>query len=108
MRLHFLLLVAGCLGISAEVRADQPPRSGAVARPRAEQRATRLGLVGSVYIVGNEATPQDVILYQVDLSPGKPFTDADLRRFEKNLVRLSWLFVVDGKDRPKVELKDPD
>ncbi len=108
MRLHFLLLVAGCLGIAAEVRADQPPRSGHAARAAADQRPTRLGLVGSVYIIGNEATPQDVILDQVDLSPGQPFTDADLRRFEKNLARLSWLFVVDGKDRPIVWVKYSD
>jgi hypothetical protein len=59
-------------------------------------------------IVGNESTPQLAILREVHLCPGAEFTDADLRRIENNLSRLSWLFDVDKPNRPRVRVDHPE
>jgi outer membrane protein assembly factor BamA len=91
MRLRLFLVAAICLS--------------AVASGTAEQPSSR---VRSVMVVGNESTPQTAILREVPLYPGAEFTDADLRRIEKNLARLSWLFDVDRPNRPKVWVSHPE
>jgi outer membrane protein assembly factor BamA len=45
---------------------------------------------GTIYIVGNDVTRQDVILKQLPpgLASGKPLRSADLRAAERNLIKL--------------------
>lgn len=59
--------------------------------------------VGQIVIVGNDRTPQNVILRQIPFSPGQIISDADLRKAEANLARIN-LF----DDGSMVEVLDPD
>jgi len=71
----------------------------------ATQKAT---FVGQVWVLGNEATPQNVILRRVPLYPGQRFTQADLRVAERKLARL-WCYVfAKGEQRPTVTAIDRD
>jgi outer membrane protein assembly factor BamA len=49
--------------------------------------------VGQIFIIGNEVTPQDVILGQLQLYPGQVLTSADLRSAERQLIWLNLLGV---------------
>jgi tetratricopeptide (TPR) repeat protein len=59
--------------------------------------------VGQIVIVGNERTPQNVILQSIPFSPGQIISDTDLRRAEANLAKLD---IFD--DGSMVEVLDPD
>ena len=59
--------------------------------------------VGQIFIIGNEKTPHDVILDQVQLYSGQVFSAADLRAAERKLARLKGF-----KSPPKVTVVDPD
>jgi hypothetical protein len=63
--------------------------------------------VGEVFVVGNERTPQTVILRQVPIYPGQILRPRVLRSGERNLARLTWLFLVDKENRPQVRVIDP-
>jgi RNA polymerase sigma-70 factor (ECF subfamily) len=65
--------------------------------------------VGDIIIIGNERTPQSLILKQVSLYPGQIMTLADLQVAEKNLAKLG-RFVVDPAKgiRPTVSVVNPD
>jgi hypothetical protein len=63
--------------------------------------------VGQIFVVGNESTPQCVILRRVPLFPGDVLNPGDLRRAENNLARLPWLFVVNKDVHPTVQILDP-
>lgn len=60
-------------------------------------------------IVGNEQTPQEIILRQVPLYPGQVLNYPDLLVAEKNLARLG-IFKVspDGSVKPTVTVMDPE
>ncbi len=80
--------------------------SSALGQPAAKEPQRR---IGSIYIVGNEFTRQDVILKAVGLSPGWVLRDRDLRIAEENLARLG-IFKFDPATgvRPTVTVLDPD
>jgi TolA-binding protein len=59
--------------------------------PRTEKPPAR---VGQIFIIGNDKTPQGVILDQAPLYPGALLTAADLLSAQKNLARTG-RFVVD-------------
>jgi uncharacterized protein (TIGR03067 family) len=65
--------------------------------------------VGQIFIVGNEKTPQTVILKQIPLYPGQVLDYPSLRKAEAQLAQLK-LFVVDPQKgiRPTVEVIDRD
>lgn len=50
-----------------------------------EERCSR---VGTIFILGNTITLDSAILRHVPLKPGDKFTDADLRKVQRNLARL--------------------
>jgi hypothetical protein len=76
---------------------------------RANQAATaKVMVVGQIYVVGNESTPQGTILRREPLYPGKKFTKADLQVAERKLARL-WCYVFAKDDeRPSVMILDGD
>jgi outer membrane protein assembly factor BamA len=63
--------------------------------------------VGQIFIIGNERTPQQVILEQVPLHPGQVLSYADLHKAEENLSRLG-IFETspDGSVRPTITVID--
>ncbi len=63
--------------------------------------------VGSIYVVGNTVTKQNVILRQVPLYPGQTLTYPDLRLAERNLAKLQIFEVAPEKGiRPTVSIID--
>ncbi|MFQ3651524.1 MAG: outer membrane protein assembly factor BamA [Gemmataceae bacterium] len=64
-------------------------------------------LVGSVVIIGNNRTADNVILRQLPLYPGQTLSFPDLRQAERNLARLN-IFEMspDGSVRPTVTVRD--
>src|SRR5262249_49590239 len=65
--------------------------------------------VGQLVIVGNDVTPDRVILEAVEIYPGQLLQAADLRRAEDALAKLG-LFVVDAEKgvRPTVTALDEE
>ena len=63
------------------------------------------GRVGQIFIIGNTATRDSIILEQLPLFPGHEFTLADLRTAERNLARLK-IFMADPP--PRVRIMDQD
>src|SRR5262245_58039385 len=69
---HGLLLIASvCLSAASVSPAPQPPQS-----------------VGQVFIAGNEAVPQDIILDWLPLYPGQVLSPTDIAEASRT---LSWL-----------------
>ena len=72
------------------------PAAADVSRPVEERGEVRdesdskkvCGRVGQIFIIGNTATRDSIILEQLPLFPGHEFTLADLRTAERNLARL--------------------
>jgi tetratricopeptide (TPR) repeat protein len=98
------LALAGSLAAWSQKPADLPQN---VLDDCPNQQAP--ALVGQIIIVGNNRTPQDVILDKLALYSGAPLNYPDLRKAEANLVRLN-VFETDPDRgvRPTVEVIDPD
>jgi hypothetical protein len=89
-----IVAVVGSLPVAEEVPAP-------VEKPPAR--------VGQIFIIGNEVTPQDVILGQLQLYSAQVLTSADLRSAERRLIWLSLLGVgasVTALDDGESEYKD--
>jgi hypothetical protein len=72
-------------------------------KPARTQQDKEPARVGQILIVGNERTPQDVILKDLPLYPGQVLTHADLRRAEKILTRKglrATVTVLNGEAEP--------
>jgi hypothetical protein len=70
---------------------------------------SNLARVGEIQIIGHDKIPAQLILECIPLVPGAILRDVDLRRAEKNLIRLG-LFEVNAKKniRPTVMARDVD
>jgi RNA polymerase sigma-70 factor (ECF subfamily) len=55
--------------------------------PPDKEVLARVARVGQVFIVGNEKTPQDVILKHLSLFPGQVLTYPDIKASERNLTK---------------------
>jgi hypothetical protein len=83
----------------------QPRRDPAGSEKQAVVKAP--ARVGQIFVVGNESTPQSLILNRVPLYPGQVLVEADMQRGEAELAKLSWFFVVTKADRPRVQVANP-
>jgi hypothetical protein len=87
------------------------PANADVPRPVKERGDDRekeaCARVGQIFIIGNTATPDSVILRQVPLYPGRILTRADLRSAERNLARLK-IFKADPAPRVRIIDREGD
>src|SRR5262245_21564357 len=111
MTSRWLHTAAGCLLLHTTARADAPPpaRAGSLTTGENACPAARIGRIFVVEQSDHTSWKRySVILYQLALSPGSVVHQADLRRAEDNLARLSWLFVVDKDVRPTVQVLETE
>src|SRR4051794_40136609 len=83
-------VLVGVLGLVVVVQAQAKP-------------ARKFMRVGNIFVVGNTATRQPVILRQIPLYPGNVLSVAGLETGARNLARLN-LF----KGKPTVTVLDPE
>lgn len=88
---------------SPALASDVPSLDTATVKPPATVT------VGQIFIIGNHATRQSVILDQLHIYSGGQASREDLRRAEERLERLH-IFQIDRSKgiRPTVEILDPD
>jgi hypothetical protein len=96
-------------GMGVRTPSAEAPRPVVKRTGEGKQGTNRSARVGSIFVVGNEKTPQSVILDQVPIAAGQILVASDLRRAERNLARLN-LFVVDPQKgiHPTVTVLDPE
>lgn len=95
---HLRLATVGALLAGALARASAPPPPETTA-----EKPVPTVLIGQIFVIGNTATPQQVILDTLDLYSGGRDAHADLRRAERRLEKLR-IFQVDRRKgiRPTV------
>jgi hypothetical protein len=94
------------LGDSRSALGSPSPDSGTRSQPEAIQNKRILpeGHVGAICVVGNEVTPDSIILDQLELYPGVRYLRKDLRNAQRKLARLG-LFTT-AYVRAQAELPD--
>src|SRR5262245_47543075 len=84
-----LVLVAGLLTSNADPNEEAPPAR-----------------LGQILIIGNEVTPQSLILDRLPLYPGQLLTFVGIRAASEKLAALNWLgitatvVVIQGENKP--------
>jgi hypothetical protein len=91
MSLHMVLVLASCVSaLPHDSTAKTPQR------------------VGQILVVGNESTYHSFILQQITLEPGQEITENAVRQSERNLARLSYLFMTTEKAHPAIMVLNGD